>query len=83
MKEKKKEKPKTEDSQKEKKSEQKELHETIESLQKEKDELFSKLQRVSADYANFQKRVPVPIMRTFKNACQNKSQIRFAMKKKR
>ncbi|MBN2589168.1 MAG: nucleotide exchange factor GrpE, partial [Sedimentisphaerales bacterium] len=36
----------------------KELHETIEALQKEKDEVFEKLQRISADYANFQKRVP-------------------------
>jgi len=35
-----------------------ELREAVESLQKEKDELFAKLQRVSADYANFQKRVP-------------------------
>jgi len=38
-----------------------EQHDTIESLQKEKDELFAKLQRVSADYANFQKRVPKQI----------------------
>jgi molecular chaperone GrpE len=35
-----------------------ELYSTIENLQKEKDELFAQLQRVSADYANFQKRVP-------------------------
>lgn len=35
-----------------------ELYNTIESLQKEKEELFAQLQRVSADYANFQKRVP-------------------------
>ncbi len=41
------------------------MHEEIESLkaqldnvQKERDELLGKLQRVSADYANFQKRVP-------------------------
>ena len=34
------------------------LYGTIENLQKEKDELFAQLQRVSADYANFQKRVP-------------------------
>ncbi|MDD5326493.1 MAG: nucleotide exchange factor GrpE [Phycisphaerae bacterium] len=33
-----------------------ELLRQIEDLQKEKDELFGKLQRVSADYANFQKR---------------------------
>ncbi len=72
MKQKKKEKPKTEDSQKGKKSEQKELHETIESLQKEKDELFSKLQRVSADYANFQKRVPKQISDTI---CYEKEKI--------
>ena len=39
-------------------------HEIIESLQKEKDELFAKLQRVSADYANFQKRVPKQISDT-------------------
>ena len=36
----------------------KELHDTIEIIQKEKDEIFAKLQRISADYANFQKRVP-------------------------
>jgi molecular chaperone GrpE len=35
--------------------------ETVESLRTEKDELFAKLQRVSADYANFQKRVPKQI----------------------
>ncbi|MBW8002048.1 MAG: nucleotide exchange factor GrpE [Planctomycetes bacterium] len=34
------------------------LSKKLEALQKEKDELFEKLQRVSADYANFQKRVP-------------------------
>ena len=39
----------------------KELNEQVELLQKEKDELFTKLQRVSADYANFQKRVPKQI----------------------
>ncbi len=39
------------------KGEFEELRRTIETLQKEKDELFGKLQRVSADYANFQKRV--------------------------
>jgi len=41
-----------------------ELREAVESLQKEKDELFAKLQRVSADYANFQKRVPKQIADT-------------------
>ena len=55
---------KTEDSQKPKKNELEELRETIESLQKEKDELFAKLQRVSADYANFQKRAPKQITDT-------------------
>ncbi len=34
---------------------------TIESLRADKDELFAKLQRVSADYANYQKRVPKQI----------------------
>ncbi len=37
---------------------------TPEALLKEKDELFEKLQRVSADYANFQKRVPRQIADT-------------------
>ncbi|MGD8501563.1 MAG: nucleotide exchange factor GrpE [Phycisphaerales bacterium] len=64
MKHKRKEKPKTEDSQKTRKSGLEELRETIEDLQKEKDELFGQLQRVSADYANFQKRVPKQISDT-------------------
>jgi molecular chaperone GrpE len=34
------------------------LQQDMESLQKERDELFGRLQRVSADYANFQKRTP-------------------------
>jgi molecular chaperone GrpE len=72
MKQKKKEKPKTEDSQKETKNELEELRQTIESLQKEKDELFEKLQRVSADYANFQKRVPKQIADTI---CYEKERI--------
>ncbi len=55
---------KTEDSQKLKNSELEELRETIESLEKEKNELFAKLQRVSADYANFQKRAPKQITDT-------------------
>jgi molecular chaperone GrpE len=42
---------------KEKPKDQEELRRQVDSLQKEKDELFGKLQRVSADYANFQKRV--------------------------
>jgi molecular chaperone GrpE len=71
MKHKDQEKSKQQDSQrdddKEKKapeSELEELHKQIESLQKEKDELFAKLQRVSADYANFQKRIPKQISDT-------------------
>ena len=64
MKQNKKEKTKTEDSQKAKENESEELHQTIESLQKEKDELFGKLQRVSADYANYQKRAPKQISDT-------------------
>src|SRR5210317_852221 len=63
MKPKKKEKPKAEDSQKENHGPVK-LNQNLESLQKEKDELFGKLQRVSADYANFQKRVPKQIADT-------------------
>jgi molecular chaperone GrpE len=39
-------------------------HPAIEALQKEKDELFGKLQRVSADYINFQKRAPKQIADT-------------------
>jgi molecular chaperone GrpE len=39
----------------------KDLSEQINLLQKEKEELFGKLQRVSADYANFQKRAPKQI----------------------
>ncbi len=37
------------------------LDEQLKKLQKEKDELFAQLQRVSADYANYQKRVPKQI----------------------
>jgi len=49
-----------EQSKAEKKAEKKEakLQEELNALQQEKDDLFEKLQRVSADYANFQKRVP-------------------------
>jgi molecular chaperone GrpE len=70
MKKKSKEKPKTEDSHEAESNESKknndleELRNTIENLQKEKGELFEKLQRVSADYANFQKRVPKQIADT-------------------
>jgi len=61
MKHKRKEKSEAEDLQV---ADQQQRHETIESLQKEKDELFAKLQRVNADYANFQKRVPKQITDT-------------------
>ena len=68
MKHKRKETSKTDDSHKaeqaehkEQESELKEKPETIESLRAEKDELFAKLQRVSADFANYQKRVPKQI----------------------
>jgi molecular chaperone GrpE len=71
MKKNNKEKSKTKDSHetdhretRKKKDELEELRDTIESLQKEKDELFGKLQRVSADYANYQKRVPKQISDT-------------------
>lgn len=37
------------------------LQQELESVQTERDELLGKLQRVSADYANFQKRVPKQI----------------------
>jgi molecular chaperone GrpE len=40
------------------------LTEKLEDLQKEKEELFAQLQRVSADYTNFQKRVPKQIADT-------------------
>jgi len=61
---KKKEKSKNEDSKKAEKAELEELRETLESLQKEKDEIFAKLQRVSADFANYQKRAPKQIADT-------------------
>lgn len=64
MRNKKKEKPKKVDSQKAKTCEPQEPRETIETLREEKDELLGKLQRVSADYANYQKRVPKQIADT-------------------
>jgi molecular chaperone GrpE len=64
MRNKKKEKPKREISQKAKKCESEEPRETMETLREEKDELLGKLQRVSADYANYQKRVPKQIADT-------------------
>ena len=57
------EKPK-EEKQGEHKNELEELRQQVENLQKEKDDLFGKLQRVSADYANFQKRVPKQVADT-------------------
>jgi molecular chaperone GrpE len=39
----------------------KELQQQIEALSNQKNELFEKLQRVSADYANYQKRTPKQI----------------------
>ena len=36
----------------------------MDTLQKEKDEVFEKLQRISADYANYQRRVPKQIADT-------------------
>ncbi len=56
MKHKSKEKPKEQKEAKPKSNETAELRDRISNLQKEKDELFEKLQRVSADYANLQKR---------------------------
>ncbi len=71
MKHRSKDKPKAEDSQKvnqkqsaSKKSELEELRDRIDDLQREKDELFAKLQRVSADYDNLQKRTAKEITDT-------------------
>jgi len=47
-----------------KKEELQQLHQQIEDLIKEKDEIFEKLQRVAADYENFQKRTPRQIADT-------------------
>ncbi len=46
------------------KNELEEIRRQLSELQKEKDEVFEKLQRVSADYANYQKRVPRQISDT-------------------
>jgi molecular chaperone GrpE len=64
MKHKKSEKPKAQKQSKPKADDADELRQQIENLQKEKDELFEKLQRVGADYANFQKRAPKQISDT-------------------
>jgi len=50
-----------EDSAKALKKEIASLTEQLESVQQERDDLLGKLQRISADYANFQKRVPKQI----------------------
>ena len=61
MKQEKEEKQKAKKQPKTKLDEVEKLREQIADLQNEKDELFGKLQRVGADYANFQKRVPKQI----------------------
>ena len=43
---------------------QEKLEQKLDALQTERDEIFEKLQRVSADYANFQKRAPRQIADT-------------------
>jgi molecular chaperone GrpE len=58
---KRKEKPK---HQKQKEKDSEELGGQMRDLQSQKDELFEKLQRLSADYANFQKRIPKQIADT-------------------
>jgi molecular chaperone GrpE len=61
MKHKDKEKPKEQKETSPKIDELQQLHQQLEELNKEKDEIFGKLQRVAADYENFQKRVPKQI----------------------
>jgi molecular chaperone GrpE len=61
MKHKSKEIPKEQEQSSAKKDESEELRCKLENLQAEKDDFFEKLQRVGADYANFQKRVPKQI----------------------
>ena len=55
---KKREKPRETDAPQAAEKELQTLQERVAALEEEKVELFEKLQRVSADYANFQKRVP-------------------------
>ena len=55
---KKREKPRETDAPQADEKELQTLQERVAALEEEKVELFEKLQRVSADYANFQKRVP-------------------------
>lgn len=61
---KRKEKPKHQKQVKQKEKGSEELSGEMRDLQGQKDELFEKLQRLSADYANFQKRVPKQIADT-------------------
>jgi molecular chaperone GrpE len=56
-----KQKPTTQKQTKSQKGELQQLRKQTDELQKEKEQLFEKLQRVSADYANFQKRTPTQI----------------------
>jgi molecular chaperone GrpE len=58
MKHKDKEKPKEQKEAVLKTDELQQLHQQVKDLIKEKTEIFEKLQRVAADYENFQKRVP-------------------------
>jgi len=64
MKKKKSEIPRTQKQSKTKKDDLEELRCRIDSLQKEKDDYFAKLQRVSADYDNLQKRTARQIVDT-------------------
>lgn len=61
---KRKEKSKEQKKLKPEEGESEELRAEIHGLQSQKDEIFEKLQRLSADYANFQKRVPKQIADT-------------------
>jgi len=61
MKQKRKEKPKEHEPAKSKDIEIEELRKQTKDLQSQRDDLFAKLQRISADYANFQKRSPKQI----------------------
>jgi len=72
MKHKRKEEPKAQKPSRPGKNDLEELRKQITDLQSQKDELFGKLQRVSADYANFQKRVPKQIADTI---CYEKEKI--------
>ena len=64
MKQKKSETPREQKKPALKKNEPQDLHQQIDELQQDKDELFAKLQRVSADYDNLQKRTSKQIADT-------------------